>query len=145
MASRAFDDEDSWGYIRYRYAKLCSLIVKDLYSHRVSTKPRREMLSTIKNLQQALAAWLMSVPSRYRPSRTASPWTSSLDEHIRVDMEDKYYEAALAIHRWSLVFAGSDCGGEEDCPTSIKSCLETAKSVLSRTQSVSSDGSNLGW
>lgn len=145
MASYAFDDEDGWCYIRYRYAKLCSLIAKDLYSQRASMKPRREMLSTIKNLQQALAAWLMSVPSKYRPTRTASSWTCSSEECIRLDIEDKYYEAALAIHRWSLVYAGLDRGFEEDCSTSRKSCLETAKSVLSRTQAVNLDGSNLGW
>lgn len=145
MASHAFEDEDGWGYIRYKYAKLCSVIVKDLYSQKTSTKPRREMLSTVKSLQQALAAWLMSVPSKYRPSRIASSGTCFTDERIRMDIEDKYYEAALAIHRWSLVYAGLDRGSEEDCATSTKSCLETAKSVLSRAQAINLDTSNVGW
>jgi len=104
----------------------------------------------VKFLQQALHEWLTSIPIEYRPTTGASPdstTTNGSGLYIQLDLHDKYCEAVLAIHRWSLVFfvPESDFESHSDWSTSFQACTDAAKNLLGRGPEVTTRSSCLDW
>lgn len=128
-----------WELIRYNYARLCSFIVKALYSQNALLKSRSQMARTIQALQQHAVTWKAGVPAEYRPGNgenLSSTLGHGVHDRIRVDLTFKYCEAMFAIHRWSVIHIAPDVGlvHYPDGVTSSDLCLESAKSVLRLTR-----------
>ena len=102
------EDCYSWDLrlVNYRYARLCSIIVKTLYSHASLKMIPSESTASIKRLSTMLNAWRLSIPAKFRPNSevnlTEQP-TLPQGTCIQSDLGLKHAEASLAIRRWAII------------------------------------------
>ena len=82
------------------YAKLCSLILKQLYSNNRSTVPRSAFESTLHGLDQLLQAWKSAALGQI-DNDSSNLITSSLSSEQHSDVLLKYHELRVTIyHRY---------------------------------------------
>lgn len=148
----ACDSEDchSWDLrlVYYRYARLCSIIMKTLYSHASLKMSPSESMASIKRLSTMLNAWRLSIPARFRPSSefnlTAQPAPPPVT-CIQFDLELKHAEASFAIHRWAIIGVRPDQHSTADYTASRDECVATAKAVLVSTPTFRLRESETDW
>ncbi|KAF9737045.1 hypothetical protein PMIN01_04824 [Paraphaeosphaeria minitans] len=142
LFTQGVSDYSGWEIVKYRYARLCSVIVKTLYSHLSLRMTAAEVSAAIEKLTGMLESWRLSIPAAYRPDRDRDG--PECHEHagdaiIRSDISLKYAEVSLAIHRW--VLATSDCPPElvKARISSKYQCAAIAKRVLGAAHSCRTD------
>ncbi|KAF2448842.1 hypothetical protein P171DRAFT_220189 [Karstenula rhodostoma CBS 690.94] len=147
LFTQGVTDYSGWEIVNYRYARLCSVIVKTLYSHLSLRMTATEVSAAIEKLSGMLESWRLSIPAAYRPDRDLDG--PECHEHagdaiIRSDISLRYAEASLALHRW--VLATSDCPPElvKARASSISQCAMIAKRVLGAAHSCRTD-SGTDW
>ncbi len=148
----ACDSEDCYSWdlrlVNYRYARLCSIIVKTLYSHASLKLIPSESMASIKRLSTMLNAWKLSIPAKFRPNSevnlTEQP-TSPQGTCIQSDLGLKHAEASLAIHRWAIIGVRVDQHITADYTASRDECVATAKAVLVSTQTFRVYDSETDW
>ncbi|KAJ4293446.1 hypothetical protein N0V90_008729 [Kalmusia sp. IMI 367209] len=69
LFTQGITDYSGWEIVNYRYARLCSVIVKTLYSHTSLRMTAPEVSAAIDRLSGMLEAWRLSIPAAYRPDR----------------------------------------------------------------------------
>ncbi|KAF2196663.1 hypothetical protein GQ43DRAFT_435816 [Delitschia confertaspora ATCC 74209] len=165
--SSTLSDYTGWDLLHYRYARLCSVIIKTLYTQSSKELTACSLIDIIARLNTMLESWRMSIPPGYRPeiriqSSTNSTNNSELgkqqiktprawDSCIQNDIFLKYAEAAFAIHRWGVVIEesrlGSDLSLKEKYEESGRMCVEVAKGVLRMVGRlrVANDAGDVGW
>ena len=136
-----------WEIVNYRYARLCSVIVKTLYSHASLKLTGPEVTAAINRLSGMLEAWRLSIPNAYRPDYeidSIACHEHAEDANIRCSISLRYAEASFAIHRWIL--ATSDPGPKllAVYASSRTQCIMVAKRVLSAAHSCRTD-SGTDW
>jgi hypothetical protein len=147
LFTQGMSDYSGWEIVNYRYARLCSVIVKTLYSHVSLRMTAAEVSAAIERLSGMLESWRSSIPTAYRPDRDLDG--PECHEHagdaiIRSDISLRYAEASLAIHRW--VLATTDCPQElvKTRSLSKSQCAMIAKRVLGVAHSCRTD-SGTDW
>jgi hypothetical protein len=136
-----------WEIVNYRYARLCSVIVKTLYSHASLRLTGPEVSAAIERLSGMLDAWRLSIPVAFRPHRELDSLVChehAEDAMIRSCISLRYAEASLAIHRWILATSGRDLKAPSVYASSRAQCIIIAKRVLSAAHSCRTD-SGTDW
>ena len=140
-------DYSGWEIVNYRYARLCSVIVKTLYSHTSLRMMAGEVSAAIDKLSGMLESWRLSIPTAYRPDRDLDG--PECHEHagdalIRSDISLRYAEVSFAIHRW--VLAAGVCPPDllKARASSKNQCVVIAKRVLGAAHSCRTD-SGADW
>ncbi|KAL1597061.1 hypothetical protein SLS60_008643 [Paraconiothyrium brasiliense] len=115
-------DYSGWEIVNYRYARLCSVIVKTLYSHMSLRMRAADVPMAIEKLSAMLESWRLSIPAAYRPDRDSEGpecHEHAGDAMIRSDISLRYAEVSFAIHRWVLA--------TNDCPPEVARARESSK------------------
>ncbi|KAL8880242.1 MAG: hypothetical protein Q9198_002312 [Flavoplaca austrocitrina] len=145
-----FEDSNDWDLhvVNYRYARLCSIIIKTLYSHASLEKSPSECMASIRHLSTLLDAWRQSIPASFRPNSEVN-LTDSAGLHqisrIQSDLGLKLAEASFAIHRWSIMRVTRSEQTAAGHAASRDSCVAAAKAVLVLTQTLRHHDSALEW
>jgi hypothetical protein len=149
---RAGPKEDSqqefdWILLHYRYARLCSLIVKTLYGRSALKLTQSDTMTSISRLQKALETWRLSIPERYR--RLNAMQKLPAEEYstcIRADLQLKHAEAGLAIHRWAVVCPTALCFNYEMAYSdSLQHCTHLVEGLLNGTRLLDQETCSLNW
>ncbi|KAF2802757.1 uncharacterized protein BDZ99DRAFT_503718 [Mytilinidion resinicola] len=144
----AIDLRSGWEVVSYRYARLCSVIVKTIYSHAALRMSRSETLAAIDRLSKMLEAWRMSIPVAYRPDCNLdlpACQNRSWDTCIQSDIFLKFAEASFAIHRWAVIQHNVVQDATATYSSSRDQCIELAKGVLHWTHYFRVDDHELDW
>ena len=93
--------------LQCRFAKICHLITKQLYTPSGLQKSPSELSCSISQLSALLKEWKDSTPSSHKPLDvgTSSNYPHALSSATQecLHLSYQYYEALLAIHgRWQL-------------------------------------------
>lgn len=150
--SNVCDSEDCYRrdlrLVNYRYARLCSIIVKTLYSHASLKMSPSESMKSLRRLSTMLNAWRLSIPARFRPNSevdlTDSPALSQ-GCFIQSDLGLKHAEASFAIHRWAIMEIPVSQFTTADYIVSRDECVATAKAVIISTQGFRVHDSEMDW
>lgn len=144
------EDSNDWDLriVNYRYARLCSIIIKTLYSHASLKQCPLECMASIRHLSTMLNAWKLSIPASFRPNSEVNS-TESAGLHqvnrIQSDLGLKLAEASFAIHRWSIMRVTVSEVIAAGHAASRDSCVAAAKAVLVLTQTLRSHNSTMEW
>ncbi|KAH7340062.1 hypothetical protein BKA66DRAFT_577245 [Pyrenochaeta sp. MPI-SDFR-AT-0127] len=146
--SLSADNYSGWEIVNYRYARLCSVIVKTLYSRATLKIGPSGTAASISRLTSMLEAWRMSIPMAYRPKSSAEfrerPEQSS-DFGRAMTIFFNYAEASFAIHRWAIATTTYDPDSSSTYISSRDECVAVAKRVLSATHSFSVNDAEMEW
>jgi len=93
--------------LQCRFAKICHLITKQLYTPSGLQKSPSQLSCSISQLSALLKQWKDSIPSSHKPldAGTSSNYPHALSSATQecLHLSYQYYEALLAIHgRWQL-------------------------------------------
>ncbi|EKG19878.1 Transcription factor fungi [Macrophomina phaseolina MS6] len=139
--SNAFIDNTGWEVIRYRYARLCALIVKALYSRNSLRQSPQGTLRSLASLHKTLESWRESLPGSYQ---SGSPTHGA--DRIRLEVTLQYLEAMMAIHRWAVWWKASiPTTALSQYSSSVRESTDAAKDVLRLTQTVEVHHPDLDW
>lgn len=145
-----YDDYTGWELqvVNYRYARLCSIIMKTLYGHASLRMSPLDAVASIKRLSTMLKAWRSSIPATFSPDSKVNhtnhhvqPWGLC----VQSDLVLKYAEASFAIHRWAIMGSKIDLQVTAECSASQVECVETAKTVLDSTHAFRVHDSETHW
>jgi len=151
-STTSFTEYTGWDLVHYRYARLCSVIVKKLYSQSSLKMSVMGVAASIARLSGMLEAWRLSIPAAYRPqfcSGSGIPEKSkkAWDTCIQNDILLKYAEAVFAIHRWAIIVPEAKVGPElmNSYTSSKEQCVELAKGVLRMTHGLRVHRLEVDW
>lgn len=147
-ASPSSSSYTGWEIINYRYARLCSVVVKTLYSRASLRTSPSETAEGITRLSNMLEAWRISIPKAYRPKSSAE--IRERPERLagfgeEADIFLSYAEVSFAIHRWAIATTAYVPGPSSAYVSSRDECVAVAKRVLHATHSFSVRDAELEW
>ena len=141
-----------WDLVHYRYARLCSVIVKTLYTQSSPRMNAKGVAASVARLSGMLEAWRLSIPVAYRPqflsdSGVPEKHKKTWDTCIQNDILLRYAEAVFAIHRWAVIVPETKIGPElmERYQSSREQCMEVAKDVLRMTHGLRVHRLEVDW
>lgn len=144
-------EQSRWQVVRYRYARLLSVIVRTLYSNAAVANTPSETAVSVSHLSRILEAWRVSIPKADRPpdGRTISEVAKiPRDSNTKLDLFFRYAEAAFAIHRWSSVLRCRPSGPVEVMEAysmSQKHCLNLSKGIIDLTNTFHTNDAEIDW
>ncbi|GIC86267.1 fungal specific transcription factor domain-containing protein [Aspergillus udagawae] len=126
-----------------RLIKIKSRIYKAIYSRQAMQLPDAGLIKTVRDLDEELEEWRLSIPPQYRPSlSTVAQQVTNIDLPFRIhaiNMQMDYYHCLTMIHRACGRCTVWNRGSTTVCngiATSLKLAAESSRASLTFLQNV---------
>jgi hypothetical protein len=126
-----------------RLIKIKSRIYKAIYSRQAMQQPDAGLIKTVRDLDEELEEWRLSIPPQYRPSlSTVAQQVTNIDLPFRIyaiNMQMDYYHCLTMIHRACGRCTVWNRGSTTVCngiATSLKLAAESSRASLTFLQNV---------
>ncbi|KAJ6033878.1 uncharacterized protein N7446_007825 [Penicillium canescens] len=120
-----------------RLIKIKSRVYSAIYGPAALHKPDADLLKSIRELDEELEQWRLSIPSQYRPSLSTAPQPmTNTSHHIRMHsilLQVDYYHCVAILHQAcgrSKAWTSGETNGVDGIGTSFILAVESSRSSL---------------